>query len=64
MGAAIDLMLHVGTAAIEARVLELARKARTMLCGLGADCRHGPQTTSEQGDRTRAETERVEDGGC
>jgi selenocysteine lyase/cysteine desulfurase len=36
MGAVIDLMLHVGPAAIEARVLELAGKARAMLCGLGA----------------------------
>jgi selenocysteine lyase/cysteine desulfurase len=37
MGAAIDLMLRVGPAAIEARVLELAGKARQMLCGLGAE---------------------------
>jgi cysteine desulfurase / selenocysteine lyase len=37
MGAVIDLMLQVGPAAIEARVLELAGKARAMLCGLGAE---------------------------
>ena len=37
MGAVIDLMLEVGPAAIEARVLELAQKARAMLCGLGAE---------------------------
>jgi selenocysteine lyase/cysteine desulfurase len=37
MGAVIDLMLQAGPAAIEARVLELARKARAMLCGLGAE---------------------------
>jgi selenocysteine lyase/cysteine desulfurase len=37
MGAVIDLMLQVGPAAIEARVLELAAKARAMLCGLGAE---------------------------
>jgi selenocysteine lyase/cysteine desulfurase len=36
MGAVIELMLQVGPAAIEARVLELAGKARAMLCGLGA----------------------------
>src|SRR5437899_5559488 len=36
MGAVIDLMLEVGPAAIEARVMELAGKTRTMLCGLGA----------------------------
>ena len=37
MGAVIDLMLQVGPAAIEARVLDLAGKARAMLCGLGAE---------------------------
>jgi selenocysteine lyase/cysteine desulfurase len=37
MGAVIDLMLRAGPAAIEARVLELAGKARAMLCGLGAE---------------------------
>jgi selenocysteine lyase/cysteine desulfurase len=37
MGAVVDLMLQVGPAAIEARVLELAAKARAMLCGLGAE---------------------------
>ena len=37
MGAVIDLMLRVGPAAIEARVMELAGKARAMLCGLGAE---------------------------
>jgi selenocysteine lyase/cysteine desulfurase len=37
MGAVIDLMLQVGPAAIEARVLKLAGKARAMLCGLGAE---------------------------
>ncbi len=37
MGAVIDLMLQVGPASIEARVLELAGKARAMLCGLGAE---------------------------
>ena len=37
MGAVIDLMLQVGPAAIEARVMELAGKARAMLCGLGAE---------------------------
>ena len=37
MGAVIDLMLQVGPAAIEARVLELAGKARAMLCSLGAE---------------------------
>ena len=37
MGAVIDLMLKVGPAAIEARVLELAEKARAMLRGLGAE---------------------------
>jgi cysteine desulfurase/selenocysteine lyase len=37
MGAVIDLMLQVGPAAIEARVLELAGRARAMLCGLGAE---------------------------
>jgi selenocysteine lyase/cysteine desulfurase len=37
MGAAIDLMLQAGPAAIEARVMELAGKARAMLCGLGAE---------------------------
>jgi cysteine desulfurase/selenocysteine lyase len=37
MGAVIDLMLQVGPAAIEARVLELAGKTRAMLCGLGAE---------------------------
>jgi selenocysteine lyase/cysteine desulfurase len=37
MGAVIELMLQAGPAAIEARVLELARKARAMLCGLGAE---------------------------
>lgn len=37
MGAAIDLMLQAGPAAIEARVLELAAKARAILCGLGAE---------------------------
>jgi len=37
MGAVMDLMLQVGPAAIEARVLELAGKARAMLCGLGAE---------------------------
>ena len=36
MGAVIDLMLKIGPAAIEARVLELAGKARAMLCGRGA----------------------------
>ena len=36
-GAVIDLMLQAGPAAIEARVLELAGKARAMLCGLGAE---------------------------
>ena len=34
---AVDLMLQLGPAAIEARVLELAGKARAMLCGLGAE---------------------------
>ena len=37
MGVVIDLMLQVGPAAIEARVLDLAGKARAMLCGLGAE---------------------------
>ena len=37
MGAVIDLMLQIGPAAIEARVLELAGKARAMLRGLGAE---------------------------
>ena len=37
MGAVIDLMLEVGPAAIEARALELAAKARGILCGLGAE---------------------------
>jgi len=37
MGAVIDLMLQVGPAAIEVRVLELAAKVRAMLCGLGAE---------------------------
>ena len=37
MGAVIDMMLRVGPAAIEARVLALAGKARAMLCGLGAE---------------------------
>jgi cysteine desulfurase / selenocysteine lyase len=37
MGAVIDLMLQAGPAAIEARVLELAGKARAMLRGLGAE---------------------------
>jgi selenocysteine lyase/cysteine desulfurase len=37
MGAVIDLMLQTGPAAIEARVLELAGKARAMLRGLGAE---------------------------
>jgi selenocysteine lyase/cysteine desulfurase len=37
MGAVIDMMLGVGPAAIEARVLELAGKARAMLRGLGAE---------------------------
>lgn len=36
MGAVIDLMLQIGPAEIEARVLELAAKARTILSGLGA----------------------------
>jgi cysteine desulfurase/selenocysteine lyase len=33
----LDLMLDLGTQAIEARVLELAGKVRAMLCGLGAN---------------------------
>ena len=37
MGAVVDLMLQVGPAAIEARVLELAGKVRSALCGLGAE---------------------------
>jgi selenocysteine lyase/cysteine desulfurase len=37
MGAVIDLMLQLGPAAIEARVLELAAKVRAMLRGLGAE---------------------------
>jgi selenocysteine lyase/cysteine desulfurase len=37
MGAAIKLMLEIGPAAIEARVMELAGKARAMLRGLGAE---------------------------
>jgi selenocysteine lyase/cysteine desulfurase len=37
MGVVIDLMLQLGPAAIEARVLELAAKARAMLRGLGAE---------------------------
>ena len=37
MGAVIDLMLQIGPPAIETRVLELAGKARAMLCGLGAE---------------------------
>lgn len=37
MGAVIDWMLRIGPAAIEARVLELAGKARAMLCGVGAE---------------------------
>jgi cysteine desulfurase / selenocysteine lyase len=37
MGAVIDLMLEIGPAQIEARVLELARKAREMLRRLGAE---------------------------
>jgi selenocysteine lyase/cysteine desulfurase len=37
MGAVIGLMLQAGPAAIEARVLELAGKAREMLFGLGAE---------------------------
>ena len=45
MGAVIDLMLRVGPAAIEARVLELAGKARAMLCGLGAEV--GPEVGPE-----------------
>jgi selenocysteine lyase/cysteine desulfurase len=41
MGAVLDLMLQVGPAAIEARVMELATKARVMLCGLGAEVNAG-----------------------
>jgi selenocysteine lyase/cysteine desulfurase len=41
MGAAIDLMLQVGPAAIEARVLELAAEVRAMLRGLGAEANAG-----------------------
>ena len=37
MGTVIDLMLRIGPASIEARVLELAGKARAMLRGLGAE---------------------------
>jgi len=37
MGAVIDMMLQIGPAAIEARVLELAQKTRAILCGLGAE---------------------------
>src|SRR6185295_9215181 len=37
MGSVIDLMLEIGPAKIEARVLELAGKAREMLRGLGAE---------------------------
>jgi selenocysteine lyase/cysteine desulfurase len=37
MGAVIDMMLQVGPAAIEARVLELAGKTRAMLGELGAE---------------------------
>ena len=37
MGAAIGLILQAGPKAIEARILELAAKARAMLCGLGAE---------------------------
>ncbi len=37
MGAVIDLMLQIGPATIEARVLELAEKTRAMLRGLGAE---------------------------
>jgi len=37
MGAVIDMMLKIGPARIEGRVLELAGKARDMLRGLGAD---------------------------
>ena len=37
MGAVIDMMLQIGPAAIEARVLELAGKTRAMLEGLGAE---------------------------
>jgi selenocysteine lyase/cysteine desulfurase len=37
MGAVLDLMLEIGPALIESRVTELARKAREMLRGLGAE---------------------------
>jgi cysteine desulfurase / selenocysteine lyase len=37
MGAVLELMLEIGPAAIEGRVMELAGKARTILRGLGAD---------------------------
>ena len=36
MEASIDLMLEIGPAAIEQRVLELANQARSLLCQLGA----------------------------
>ena len=42
MEAAIDLILEIGPDLIERRVLELARKARVILCGMGArvdECR-------------------------
>jgi cysteine desulfurase/selenocysteine lyase len=41
MGAVIDMMLQTGPAAIEARVLELAGKARAMLQDLGAEVNAG-----------------------
>jgi selenocysteine lyase/cysteine desulfurase len=37
MAAVIELMLKIGPAAVEARVLELAARARAMLCDLGAE---------------------------
>ena len=37
MAAVIELMLKIGPAAVEAKVLELAARARAMLCGFGAE---------------------------
>jgi selenocysteine lyase/cysteine desulfurase len=37
MGAAIDMLLEVGPASVEARVLEMAAKTRSMLTSLGAE---------------------------
>jgi selenocysteine lyase/cysteine desulfurase len=42
MGAVIDMMLEIGPAAIEARVMELAEKIRAMLRGFGAQVNEDP----------------------